>query len=104
MSKSITKRGRPSNALFLFVSFARRILEFSFVSFARRKERIRKRRSAMPPMNRFVTLRFQFKKYDASKYAQRIEDTMMKFWRNVSLNLISLGEKSHLKTYMELGW
>lgn len=70
----------------------------------RSKERIRKRRSAMPPMNRFVTLRFQFKKYGASKYAQRIEDTMIKFWRNESLNLILLGEKSHLKTYMELGW
>ena len=73
------------------------------MSFARRKERIRKRRSAMPPMNRFVTLRFQLKEYSASKYTRRIEDTKIKFLRNSSLNFTSLGGKGHLKTYMGLG-
>ena len=33
-----------------------------------------------------------------SKYAVRTEDTQMKFWRNISLKLILLGEKGHSKT------
>ena len=57
----------------------------------------------MPPMNRFVTLRFQLKEYSASKYTRRIEDTKIKFLRNSSLNFTSLGGKGHLKTYMGLG-
>ena len=32
-----------------------------------------------------------------SKYAVRTEDTQMKFWRNISLKLILLGEKGHSK-------
>lgn len=43
------------------------------------------------------------KTYSVSKFALRIEGTKMEFWRNVSLNLILLGEEGHPRTYMGLG-
>ena len=40
------------------------------------------------------------KTYIVSKYAKRTENTEVKSWRNISLNLISSGETGHSKTYL----